>query len=109
MEHTAKERTEKSVKQLQKMTERLQSAGPGYTTDVICLHSLDDWLVQIHIKATRARYAYSVEKVRDELIDTANYCALALSLIDDAEPIAVAPPVSSGPSTSKVIAKSYDD
>jgi hypothetical protein len=82
---TAEERTKKAVDQLQHMIDRLQSAGPGYTADVIVMHSLEDWMVQISIKATRARYACSITKAKDELIDTANYCALALSLIDDAE------------------------
>lgn len=97
----SKARTDKAVKQLSAMAERLQSAGPGYTTDVIGLHALDDWLIQIHIKATRARYASTIEKVVDELRDTANYCALALSLIEDAEPVP--------PATPKVITKSIDD
>ena len=79
------ERTEKAVAQLQKMIDRLKSAGPGYTTDVIALHSLEDWMTQITIKATRARYARTVDKTRDELVDTANYCALALSLLEEAE------------------------
>jgi hypothetical protein len=81
---TADERTKKAIKQLEHMIDRLTSAGPGYTTDVIALHGLEDWLVQITIKATRARYSVSSSKLRDELIDTANYCALALSLLDDA-------------------------
>jgi|WetSurSiteA1Bulk_404760.scaffolds.fasta_scaffold168761_1 hypothetical protein len=82
---TPEERTQAAIDQLQRMIDRLKTAGPGYTADVIGLHSVEDWMTQISIKATRARYSKSVEKTKDELIDVANYCALALSLIKDAE------------------------
>lgn len=83
-DYTAKARTDKAIVQMKKMVERLESAGPGYTTDVIVLHSVDDWMTQIAIKTTRARYSQSIDKMKDELTDIANYCALTLSLIDDA-------------------------
>jgi hypothetical protein len=84
---TPEDRTRKAIDQLQRMIDRLKSAGPGYTGDVIAMHSLEDWMTQISIKSTRARYAKSIDKAEDELIDTANYCALALSLIEDAREV----------------------
>lgn len=88
---TPEKRTENAIIQFQTMIERLKTAGPGYKVDVIGMHTVDDWLTQIDIKATRARYATTTAKRRDELRDVANYCALVLSLIDETEPEPKAP------------------
>lgn len=50
----------------------------GYSTSPIDELPLPVWLAQVQIKATRAKYATSVEKMRDELIDTAVYALLCI-------------------------------
>lgn len=79
------ERTRAAIRVLKQAIKRLEEAGPGYTKDVISLHKSDDWMVQLAIKVTRARYAANLSKREDELIDVINYAALTLSLVKEDE------------------------
>ena len=57
----------------------------GYNVNTIDLLEIDDWLSQIVIKAHRAQLATNNEKLKDELLDTANYCVLLLARIRKSE------------------------
>jgi len=51
---------------------------PGYTYSPLDELPSEAWTRQIQIKATRAVYATTPEKLYEELIDTAVYCILLL-------------------------------
>lgn len=55
--------------------------GSGYKQSPLNELPLDVWLAQIQIKATRAKYSTSEEKMLDELKDTATYCILTMMKI----------------------------
>jgi hypothetical protein len=60
------------------LVEMQQGKQTGYRVSPINELPLDVWLAQVQIKATRAKYATSEDKLLDELRDTAVYSILAM-------------------------------
>lgn len=60
------------------LVEMQKGKGTGYKNSPLNELPLDVWLAQIQIKATRAKYATTEEKMLDELRDTATYSILAI-------------------------------
>lgn len=60
------------------LVEMQKDKGSQYEVSPISELPLDVWLAQIQIKATRAKYATTDEKMLDELRDTATYSILAI-------------------------------
>ena len=61
-----------------RMKELHVKKGDGYVKNVIGELSIEMWISQIVIKATRGHYAKRDDKRVDELFDTAVYCLLVL-------------------------------
>lgn len=64
---------------------KMDAKGGEYHEEPVDEFDMDLLLAQIQIKATRARRAIKTKKLKDELIDTAVYCILALAKILEEE------------------------
>lgn len=70
---------------LKDMGRVMEERREGYFINTIDLLEVEDWLSQIVIKAYRAKLATNNDKLKDELLDTANYCVLLLARIQREE------------------------
>lgn len=68
---------------LAELSKTLYEKNTQYEGSVIEALPVEDWLSQIVIKAHRAQLAKSPGKLKDELIDCANYCILLLDKLNN--------------------------
>ena len=75
-------RTPSLQRVIAELDELLEYKNEGYKDSVISRLPVEDWLSQIVIKAHRAQMSKNKEKLREELLDCANYCILTINKLD---------------------------